>query len=209
MKVYVVTSLTSKTPLVEFRTDGNAIDITVDNTDGKFPAMVGTSFARVKALIAKSSNLHMSEPRESVAHILRYLMDNGDVVEITTDGKTAILNGRLLQEAEKNALFAAIRSGELKVSRKADVAAPIPVVPSQPKEDKSDKLVERQPLDRSLIAMARERNDAVARMQAQASRANDDMIEKMDLSDLDTPDDEAMTRGMLYYVRHGGFKGTE
>ena len=48
-----------------------------------------------------------------------------------------------------------------------------------------------------------------AEMQAQASRANDDMIEKADLSDMDTPDDEAMTRGMMYYVRHGGFKGTD
>lgn len=209
MKVYIITSRTSKTPLIEFRTDGNAIDITVDNTEGKFPSMVGTSFAKVKALVEKSSNLDMSEPSEPAAHLLRYLLENGDVIEITTDGRTAILNGRLLEEAEKNAIFAAIRSGELKVSRRADTAQPIPVVPSAPKEDQSYKLIERQPLDRSLIAMAREQNEAVAEMQAQASRANDDMIEKMDLSDLDTPDDEAMTRGMLYYVRHGGFKGTD
>ena len=209
MKVYVITSNTSKTPLVEFRTDGNGLDFVVDNTDGKFPAMVGNSFAKVKALIANSSNLNMEEPKGPTAHVLRYLLENGDVVEITTDGRTAILNGRLLEEAEKNALFAAIRGGELKVSRRADTATPIPVMPSPQKEDQSYKLIERQPLDRGLIAMAREQNEAVAEMQAQASRANDDMIEKMDLSDMDTPDDEAMTRGMLYYVRHGGFKGTE
>jgi hypothetical protein len=209
MKVYIITSLTSKIPLVEFRTDGNAIDITVDNTDGKFSSMVGTSFAKVKALVAKSSNLEMKEPSEPSAYLLRYLLENGDVIEITTDGKTAILNGRLLEEAEKNAIFVAIRSGELKVSRRANIAQPIPVVPSPPKEDQTYKLIERQPLDRSLIAMAREQNEAVAEMRAQANRANDDMIENMDLSDLDTPDDEAMTRGMIYYVRHGGFKGTE
>lgn len=207
MKVYVVKSLTSTTPLAEVRTDGNKVEFVVDNTDGKLPAMVGDSFEKLKAYVSKTSNLDLEEPKAATAHIFRYLMDNGDVVEITTDGRTAILNGRLLAEAEKNALFGAIRSGEIKVSRRADTAAPIPIIPKAKQEDQSSKLIDPQPLDRSLIAMAREQNEAVARMQSQANRANDGQIESMDLSELDTPDDEAMTRGMLYYVRHGGFKG--
>lgn len=207
MKVYVVTSNTSSVPLAEIREANDRIEFTVDNTDGKLPAMAGGSFAKLKDYVSKSSNLRMESPTEPTAHLLRYLLDNGDVAEITTDGRTCLLNGKLLEEAEKNTLFAAIRSGELKVARKADLATPISVLPARKQREESFKLKQKNTYNPAIMKIAKQQADEIAKMQAQASVANDDMIEKMDLSDLDTEDDRAMTRTMLYYLKYGKFKG--
>lgn len=130
MQIYVIKSEVSSTPLAEVRTDGRKCEFLVDNTKGKLPRAAGTSFDRLKQIVDSSSHMSMEEAKNSTVGLLRYIMTNGDIVEMTTDGKTALLNDELLSEEEKNALFQAISTGELTVAHRADPSKPIPVMPS-------------------------------------------------------------------------------
>lgn len=137
MKIYVVTSDASSTPLAEIRTDGARVEFIVDNTDGVLPQEIQGSFQRLVDLTKGSSHLKLTQPDKATVNLIRYVMDNGDVVEITSDGKTCMLNGELLDEKQKMSLFSAIRRGELKVARKSD--RPTPVVPTPSGEEKHEQ----------------------------------------------------------------------
>ena len=205
IKIYIVTSRHSELPLAEVRTDGVGLDFVVDNTDGRLPQMVRKSFKRLKEIVFKSSHLHLDEPTKPTAHLLRYLLDNGDLIEITTDGKTAILNGKLLQENEKNAIFNAVRSGELKVAQRTNLQSAIPILPSK----KPDASKETKPVltDKSLLDFIAQKNKERDKLRSLSSSDYDHDLEKIDLSDLDTADDEGVCRNMLYYIKYGKFKG--
>lgn len=101
MKIYQITSDTTKIPLAEIRTDGNAVHFIVDNTDGMLPADVKNSFERLKQIVKTSHHLKIQEPELPTTNLLRYVLSDGNVVEITTDGKTCMLNGKIIDDKQK------------------------------------------------------------------------------------------------------------
>ena len=92
MQIYVVKSHVSSTPLAEVRTDGRRCEFLVDNTNGKLPKACANSFERLKQIVGTSSHLTLESAKNATIGLLRYIMTNGDIVEMTTDGKTALLN---------------------------------------------------------------------------------------------------------------------
>src|ERR1700676_1213693 len=128
MKLFTVTSEYSKAPLAEIRTDGRRLEFIVDNTAGMLPKLAINFFQRLQAVVEQSSHMEMHEPKVPTVSLLRYILDNGDVVEVTADGKTALVNGRLLNQQEQKALFDSIKRKELKVTRRADMAGAVPVM---------------------------------------------------------------------------------
>ena len=104
MRVLIVKSTSASAPLAEIRTDGRVLDFIVDNTDGALPEATQGSYERLISMVRRSSHMVIEEPQTPVAHLLRYVMNNGDVVEITTEGKTCLLNGKLLGPAFTSSL---------------------------------------------------------------------------------------------------------
>lgn len=201
MKIYVITSEMHSAPLAEIRTDGTRLEFIIDNTNGKLPRMFEGSFARARMITEKSSHLHMDEPTKPTVSILRYVLENGSVVEITNDGKTATLNGKILEEAEKAALFSAIRSGNLKVKTKADTHRPIPILPSiktaaKPKEPGT--------IDTQLLKQIRQNQEENKKADEADSVDHDKRIEAMDFSGAHNPD---TGKALMYALKYGSFKG--
>jgi hypothetical protein len=198
MKVYVIKSVNSDIPLAEIRTDGRSVDFIVDNTEGQLPSKVGNSLEALKKYL-KSSSIYLEEPTQPTAHLIRYVLSNGDVAEITTDGKTCLLNGNLLTEQEKYALFDAIKRKEIQVSRKSDDIQPVlpkaqkpleeikpkqlhPTIQSQMKEYFEEK---RKQLEKSTPDMDHEIEDSVAKMAGDRQEVG-------------------FVRDLLYWLKHGG-----
>jgi hypothetical protein len=124
-------------------------------------------------------------------------MDNGDVVEITTDGHTAILNGNLLSLEEKQALFAAIKSGELKVARKADMSAPIPVFP----EEKRPEMKKVKPtVSQDMLDAVDKFQNKITKMRSLSTKSYDYEIESQNYSGAE---DSEYVKRMLYLMRYG------
>jgi hypothetical protein len=200
MELYVITTEYSDIPLAEIRTDGKSLEFVVDNTNGKLPASLGNDFSRLKQIISKSHHLRMSHPQGATLGLLRYSLENGDIIEVTTDGKSCLLNGSLLQEQEKDALFYAIANGHLKVKEKADLSKPIPILPKiQPapmkKESQNDK---------EYIKALNESRQQKEKDNAFNSSKYDRRIESIDFSDMHNP---ALSQDLLYMLKYGTHKG--
>lgn len=198
MKVYVVTSSVGSAPLAEVRTDGSRMEFIVDNTNGNLPSAVGASFDKLQQLVRGSSHLRMDEAKSPTATLVRYVMDNGDVVEITTDGRTVILNGQLVDEQQKMALFQAIKRGEIKVSRRAD--APVPVLPalaSTPEPPKPPK--GSNPSEGAMKHL----NEMRKRKRTSELNASGTSDREIDGRDYGYSDDPAFSKAIAYYARHG------
>jgi len=129
MQIYAIKSIYNAVPLAEIRTDGKRIEFIVDNTGGKLPKTFDGDFEKAKKIVAKSHHIKMEHPQENVPGLLRYVLENNDIIEMTTDGKTSLLNGELLTGQEKEALFYALSNGHLKVKQKADLESPIMIKP--------------------------------------------------------------------------------
>lgn len=140
MKIYIIKSTQSKVPLAEIRVEGDQIEFIVDNSNGAVPKMANNSFKELSRKVSASSHLSLEEPTKSSITMFRYILSNGDVAEISSDGHTCILNGKILEPEEKDALFAAIKRGEISVNRKADGIQQYPIMPSiKPTEKKQQK----------------------------------------------------------------------
>lgn len=203
MKVFIIKSSTSSVPLAEVRVVGQTVDFTVDNTKGTLPKSVGKDFAKLSAMMANSSHLTMEEPQEATAHLLTYILTNGDTVEITTDGKTAILNGKLLADEEKNSLFAAIKSGQIKISQKADIANPVPVLPSMhiPKDLKPESV---KSIDQETLAGIQKLNAEKKKKESLSGPDYDYSIEEADYRGDEDPE---WTKAFMYRLKHGDKNG--
>lgn len=200
MELYVITSEYSDIPLAEIRTDGRSLEFTVDNTNGKLPASLGNDFSRLKKIINSSHHLRMSHPQDATLGLLRYSLENGDIIEVTTDGKSCLLNGDLLQEQEKDALFYAIANGHLKVKEKADLSRPIPILPKvAPAPIKKESEIDKEYMNGLKKSRAeKEQQDAID------SSKYDRRIEAIDFSDMDNP---AFSQDLLYTLKYGTHKG--
>lgn len=197
-KVYKLLSSNSQYPLAEIRTDGNVIDVTVDNTDGKITEKI-KNFQQLTKLVRNSSVLSLKEDKEPTANLLRYVMDNGDIVEITTDGHTAILNSKLLSLEEKDALFAAIKRGDIKVSRKADLTQPVPVFPSSPKIEQAVEKPEPS-VSEGMMKVIQENQFKLSKLRSMSTKSYDYEIENGDYSGAEDPE---YCKKMLYALRYG------
>lgn len=198
IKIVVIKSDHSEVPLAEIRTDGRALDFVVDNTDGKLPELFQNSYQRMNEVVGKSSHMQIEEPKKPTVNLLRYVMNNGDVVEITTDGHTCLLNGDLIDEDTKNALFAAVKRGEIKVSRKTDIQQALPIMPStQPPEDIKPVKTGLSPALMDMVQKQQQEADLNKKM---ASKKYDQDIEDAQLHEAEDAD---WTRKMMYWLKYG------
>ena len=101
MKVYVLKSDYSDVPLAEVRESGGIIDFVVDNTEGKLPARVGKSMQALQQYVNGSSHMRLEGATKATVNLLRYVMTNGDVVEITSDGHNGHLERPTFRSAGK------------------------------------------------------------------------------------------------------------
>lgn len=203
MKIFVITSETSPTPLAEVRTDGNRVDFVVDNTEGSLPAAIKGSYDRLAQMCRGSSHLRMTEPKQATVNLLRYVMSNGDVIEITSDGRTCQLNGQLIDENAKNALFQAIRRGDLKVARKTD--EPVPVVPTPPQAAQTEQeKVEIGHRSREVIQMLADMHRKQKELQETYTSQSDPEINDRDYS---YSDDADFSKNLARVARYGGSRG--
>lgn len=203
MKIYVITSTYSEIPLAEIRTDGKNIDWVIDNTEGHLPQMANGSLIRLKRAVHRSSHLAMNQPTEQTTAILRYSLTNGDVVEITTDGKTAILNGEILQPTEKRALMGLLGSGKLQVKQKADLSRPIPVLPQRYNRESAVKSKPPEISEEYIKAYKKER-EKEKRKEKNDSVYYDSKIEQIDFSDQPYPE---QSKNLFYLLKYGYAKG--
>jgi hypothetical protein len=197
MKVYVIKSDHSEVPLAEVRTDGDTAHFVVDNTNGKLPQMVQSSLPKLRAICDNSSHMHMEEPKTATVNLLRYVMDNGDVVEITSDGHTVMLNGHLLPQEEKDALFNAFTRGEIKVARKTDVQQALPVLPSNPPSEYAKPQSKMNPTVLGMIEDDQDKKDTAREM---ATRDYDPAIDDAELSDVEDAD---WTKELMRWLKYG------
>jgi hypothetical protein len=185
MKVYRIVSKHSEIPLAEIRADDHgSIEWTVDNTNGKLPSEAGDNLASISKYVEANKHMDFAEDDKSAAQLLRYVLENGDVAEVTTDGASCVLNGKILSQEEKAAFFDAITQGTIKVARKADVMRPIPVPATKPLEYKP---VETPKLNPSLLAAYRQEIES-----AYEATQNDALLGKSELdpTQFDVPSDD-------------------
>ena len=198
IKVVVIKSDYSEVPLAEIRSDGRILDFVVDNTDGELPKLFQNSFEKMKQVVGKSSHMQMEEPQKATVNLLRYVMNNGDVVEITTDGHTCLLNGEMIDEDTKNALFAAVKRGEIKVSRKTDIQQALPIIPStQPPQEVKPVKTGLSPALMDMVQKEQQEADTNKKM---ASKKYDQDIEDAQLHEAEDAD---WTRKMMYWLKYG------
>ena len=201
MKIYYITSDYHKAPLAEVSTDGRHVQFLFDSTNGKLPKTVGGKFDRLKEIINKSSHMKMSEPRDTIVGLLRYVLENGDVVEITTDGRSALLNGKLLGEHEKNALMQAVANGGIKIERRADLNNPVPILPTP------RSMVKPKPtpqISREYLKALLESHKKTNEKSYLDSSDHDSRIESMDFSQSDDP---GFGKSLMYQLKYGKAKG--
>jgi hypothetical protein len=197
MKVFVVKSDYSEVPLVEVREEGGIIDFVVDNTSGRIPAKVGRSYQQLLQYVGKSSHLSIEEPKKATVNLLRYVMSNGDVVELTSDGHTCVLNGQLLSQEEKDALFDSFRRGEIKVARKTDVQEALPVLPSNRLQPRREMKHEINPQVMDMIENDQRTKDKERMM---ASRQYDSEIDDAPLHEAE---DKDWVKDFFRYLKYG------
>jgi len=200
MKVLVIKSDYSDVPLAEVRTDGRVIEFVVDNTNGKLPSKIGTSFQALQAFVKNSSHMTISEATKATVNLLRYVMNNGDVVEITSDGHTVMLNGNLLGQEEKDALFAAVKRGEIKVARKTDISQAMPVMPPTPQPEMKPVKMRLSP---EILDKIKSDQDKQKEIEEMNNASHDQEIEDAELHDAE---DKEWTRRMMYWLKYGDEK---
>lgn len=197
MEILVITSKYHKQPLAEIRTDGSNIEWIFDATDGKLNDMAQGDINRLKEVIGKSSYLDIHSPEDSSVGMLRYMMENGDIVEVTTDGKTAILNGMILDDQKKKTLMQLINSGKLKVKTRARLEDPVtvavaaPIRPDERKRSKYEQLMTKE--------IEKNQQEEEAR-ESLNSKDRDYDIESMDFSELPNPE---FGRQLMYLLKYG------
>jgi len=197
MELYVITSDHSSIPIAEIRTDGKNIDWIIDNTKGKLKHISQGNFEVLRSVVSKSSHLKMTVPEQATVGILRYTLENGDMVEVTTDGKTAMLNGRVMEENEKYGLMSAINSGKLKVKGKADITKPIPLAPRPkiPYRKKAESKVNSN-LYKSFSKLDKQQKDE----ESQNNSRKDKKIDSIDFGQTEYPN---IARQLLYLLKYG------
>lgn len=199
MKIYNIYSGYHDKILASVYTDGTNLEWVVDNTGGKLPKSV-PNLQRLQAMCSGSSHMHMEEPASSGIGLLRYVMENGDIVEVTSDGTSAMLNGRLLDDQHKSALLQAIANGGVRVAQRADTRNPMPILPTP----KQSKLPGRKSgVSPEFIEAGTKANQTQSKRDARDNSEYDARIEKMDFGQ----NEPEIGKSLMYHLKYGVGKG--
>ena len=197
METLKVLSANSEHALGECRTDKKVVDWIVDNTDGKLSKI--KTYEHLVRYVRRSTYLKLQPSHDATPNLLRYVLNNGDVVEVTTDGKTAILNGNLLTSEEKDALMFAIANKDLQVAHKADPSKPIQVMP---KINVSDKQQEQKGAANPNMLKAIQ--DSEAKAEKARKNSNEFYDHDIETGDYRGAEDPEYVKQMLYKMKYGG-----
>lgn len=202
--VKIYTLLSDGQPIADIRTDGRKMEFLNDRSEGNLLRLAGNDWKKLMELVKRSSHLSLQAPQANLPGILRYRLSNGDVVEITTDGRTASINGDMINEPEKQALFHAIRMGELTIVSKP--SEPVPMYPRLP--DPFPKKKDEPKDDYASADQMRKASEDEYKKRRSGSATHDAEIEKQDFSELDEMDRESAKK-LCYKLKHGGFPGED
>lgn len=122
MKALLIRSPHTNETLAEIRTDGKLVQFLFDKTNGKIQALFKDGLMAGINAIDESDNLEIVKNDGIKSY--PYTLTNGDVISISTDGKTACLNGRMLTPEEFKRVHELLATGKLKVASKADLSYP-------------------------------------------------------------------------------------
>lgn len=196
VKIIIIKSSRTEIPLAEIRTDGKKIDFIIDNTEGSLPQQCEGNYQKLLEIVHGSSHLSLEAPEKATVGYFRYILDTGDTVEITSDGKTAVLNGKMLSEHERTMLFEAIKRREINVSKKADIENPIPIgLPkklSQPEKQKT--------FDVKILKSIKEQQNDLNEKRKRATKDYDEELEEIAAKDLEDPKG---LKQLLYALKYG------
>lgn len=202
LETYILTSDYSAKPLAAMRVVGDKYEILEDNSDGQVERLARGSFRRLCLAVDKSSHLKLAKDDRPVPQYHRYMLNNGDVAEITTDGLTVLLNGELLNEEEKQTLLNMLASNQLTVRHGRDdqqAHTVMPKIKAAPKEEKP--LTSR--LNPGLMDGIRADRNAQKLLDDQSSVHYDPRIENAEFDTLDP----SFTKTLAYGLKYGKFKG--
>jgi hypothetical protein len=201
LETYILTSDYSNKPLAAIRAVGPRYEILEDNTDGQVDQLAQGDFNRLKQIVAKSSHMKLVQDDRPMPQYHRYMLNNGDIVEITSDGKTALLNGELLGEQEKAELLNMLATNQLQVEHGRE-DRPLTAMPKMKVQEK--EAVPVQPhLNSGIMSGIDERKMAKQQQRRQASVQYDPFLEKPDFGTLD----QEFTKQLGYGLKYGAFKG--
>jgi hypothetical protein len=201
LETYILTSDYSDKPLAAIRAVGPRYEIMEDNTDGQIDRLAQGDFNRLRQVVAKSSHLRLTADDRPIPQYQRYLLNNGDVVEITTDGQTVLLNGELLGENEKANLLNLLATNQLIVhhGRHEQALTAMPKIKTKPQQ-----AAPPQPnLDPGLMEGIDIKKAEVDKKTKRASNHYDPFLEDADFNTLDP----AFTKQLGYGLKYGKFKG--
>lgn len=122
MKALLIKSSQTDEIMAEIRTDGHSCQFIMDKTNGKIPDLFAKGLTDGINKIDESDSLEIVNNPNVKSHT--YVLTNGDVIVITTDGKNACLNGKLLSPENFNKMHKLLAEGKLKVSKKANMDYP-------------------------------------------------------------------------------------
>ena len=126
IKSFSITSIYQPYHLADIRTDGTNISWISDKTDQhKISRRFKNDFKFLKKITDKVSTLDLVQVEQEVA-VSRYILPNGDLAEVTADGKTYIVNGTIQSKEEALALQQLIETNHIPVAQLTFLNSPAP-----------------------------------------------------------------------------------
>jgi hypothetical protein len=205
VQIFVIRSDLSPVPLAEVRTDGKSVEFVVDNSNGELPKVSQGLLQNLRSFCGNSSHLTMEQSSENIAHFVRYMLNNGEVVELSTDHKTVLINGKLLDEQHKEILFDMIRTGEVKVTSSSNEAYPVPSIPAPKPAQPASTVSEHHVRIKTALQLMKQEQARRDEMMKWSSPDYDPEIESADFSSMDNYGAD-FTKKLWYFMRYGDQK---
>jgi hypothetical protein len=109
--------------LAQLRSSKDKVQVIADRSNGAITSLFEQGMDVGKQKLDRSSTL-MLEKDDTNVLVHKYLLTNGDIVQITSDGITVILNGVILDEDYKQKLLQALAEKQLTVAQKSPGVGP-------------------------------------------------------------------------------------
>lgn len=105
------------------RTDGQTFDIIEDLNNFLYDNFKNLSFEDFTNKINRLSAFYLKKRINAVVYFDAYIFDNGDLLEITSDNKTVLLNKQMLSSIDKHKLLNSLKNNSIKISRQLNRSA--------------------------------------------------------------------------------------
>jgi hypothetical protein len=193
MMTYRIIQEGSSQPLAVLRANKDTFGIVLDRTGGEFEKQFGNDFKKLRDSLVSKSYIQLVADEEPVP-FTRYLLSTGDVLEISNDKATIVLDNAILTDADKASLMQQIQAGQLKImgtserfdgTQDAPIKAPEIPTPKPPKAELPAAMLKNQQLDE------------------QSSVNYDPRIDDTDFYTLDPE----FTRALAYKFKYNKYKG--